>query len=94
MAVIIHFLLRVGALWPTTIRVVRVLRGEQLFVGDDKEPDFRDPDARIFLSVTDFSIRGGFESEKNSRSLGWVRPPAARPAPSRRLSQSQDQVPP
>jgi hypothetical protein len=38
-----------------------VLRGKQLFVGDDKEPYFRDPEALVFLNVTDFWIPGGFE---------------------------------
>jgi hypothetical protein len=44
-----------------------ILRGEHLFVGDDKVPYFRDPKAWVFLNVTDLSIRGGFEP--NGRSL-------------------------
>ena len=43
-----------------------VLRGEQLFVGDDKEPYFRDPEAWICLYVTDFSVPGGFERQGES----------------------------
>jgi hypothetical protein len=40
-----------------------VTRGEELFVGDDKEPYVRDRDERIYRDITDFSISGGFERE-------------------------------
>lgn len=38
-----------------------VLRGENLYVGDDKEPYFRDPTHTIDLIVTDLNLAGGFE---------------------------------
>jgi hypothetical protein len=39
-----------------------VLRGEELYVGNDKEPYFRDPDYVIHLDVTDLKVAGGLES--------------------------------
>jgi hypothetical protein len=39
-----------------------VLRGENLYVGDDKEPFVRDPDYRLHLAVFDLAIAGGFEA--------------------------------
>jgi hypothetical protein len=39
-----------------------VLRGENLYVGDDKEPFVRDPDYRLHMAVSDLAIAGGFEA--------------------------------
>jgi Integrase core domain len=65
-----------GSYWTTLVRTFvayflerdpklprAVTRGEELFVGDDKEPYFRDLDERIYLQITDLSISGGFELE-------------------------------
>jgi hypothetical protein len=38
-----------------------VLRGDQLFVGKDKDPDERDPGYRVALEVTELGLVGGFE---------------------------------
>ncbi|GIK83373.1 MAG: hypothetical protein BroJett024_44780 [Alphaproteobacteria bacterium] len=40
-----------------------VARGEELFVGDDKEPYVRDLDERIYVEIANLSISGGFEPE-------------------------------
>jgi hypothetical protein len=40
-----------------------VLRGENLYVGDDKEPYFRDPGYRMYLDVSRLAISGGLESD-------------------------------
>lgn len=40
-----------------------VLRGDSLYVGDDKEPNFRDPGHTFDLIVTDLNLAGGFEPE-------------------------------
>ncbi len=47
-----------------------VLRGGKLFVGDDKEPYFRDPDYLVYLDVTDPKIYGGFEPVDITKSRG------------------------
>jgi len=40
-----------------------VTHGDELFMGEDKEPYVRDPDEPIYLEITDLSISGGFELE-------------------------------
>jgi hypothetical protein len=40
-----------------------VLRGKNLYVGDDREAYFRDSGHRLYLDVTDLSISGGFETD-------------------------------
>lgn len=47
-----------------------VLRGENLYVGDDKEPYFRDPGHTFDLIVTDLNLAGGFEPEDWGNSKG------------------------
>jgi hypothetical protein len=47
-----------------------VLRGENLYVGDDKEPYVRDPDYPIYLDVTDLKVYGGFEPTDVTESKG------------------------
>jgi hypothetical protein len=44
-----------------------VMRGEELFVGDDKEPYFRDPTHTFDLIVTDLNLAGGFEPVDDSK---------------------------
>ena len=46
------------------------LRGEELFVGDDKEPYFRDSDYPVYLDVTDLKIYGGFKPVDITKSRG------------------------
>ncbi len=47
-----------------------VLRGEELYVGDDKEPYLRDPDYVVHLDVTDLKICGGMEPADVMESRG------------------------
>lgn len=47
-----------------------VLRGEELYVGDDKEPYFRDPHHVVALDVTDLRIAGGFEPANLTEARG------------------------
>jgi hypothetical protein len=47
-----------------------VLRGENLYVGDDKEPYVRDPDYPVHLDVIDLKVHGGFEPADISESRG------------------------
>jgi len=46
------------------------LRGENLYVGDDKEPYVRDPDYPVYLDVIALKIHGGFEPADISESRG------------------------
>ena len=39
-----------------------VLRGDHLYVGDDKEPYVRDPNYILFLNVTGLTVSGGFDN--------------------------------
>jgi hypothetical protein len=57
-----------------------VLRGEELFVGNDKEPYFRDPDYLVYLDVADLKIHGGFDPVDITESSG----PKAMAAPALR----------
>lgn len=47
-----------------------VLRGEYLYVGNDKEPYVRDPDYRVHMNVTDLRVQGGFEPAEISEIRG------------------------
>ena len=47
-----------------------VLRGENLYVGDDEEPYLRDPDYPVHLDVIDLKVHGGFEPEDLSENRG------------------------
>jgi hypothetical protein len=46
-----------------------VLRGEELYVDNDKEPYFRDPDYVIHLDITDLKVAGGLE--QSDPMEGW-----------------------
>ena len=47
-----------------------MLRGEELYVGDDKEPYVRDPDYAVYLDVTDLKVPGGYEPADVMESRG------------------------
>jgi hypothetical protein len=51
-----------------------VLRGENVFVGDDKEPYTRDSEYWMYLEITDLSISGGLEADDIGDARSAKRP--------------------
>jgi hypothetical protein len=47
-----------------------VLRGDELFVGDDKKPYTRSPNHTVYLQITDPDIGGGYEPENFGEPRG------------------------